>query len=96
MKGKKIVGGRVCSGWPGLETGEDGKGLRVGLFGPGEAAIEDGIHCGVGKVNKTLVHHLQSVVQVDLGLSDIPELEEASVGVDWLGAFSVDIIGDGF
>jgi hypothetical protein len=96
LKGEEVIGGCVGSGWPRFETGEDGKGPRVGLVGLGEAAKENGIHGGVGKVDWTLVHHLQSVVQVDIGLSDIPELEEVSIGIDQLGAVSVDIVGDGF
>jgi hypothetical protein len=36
------------------------------------------------------------VVQVNLGLGHIPELEEVSIGIDRLGAVSVNIIGKGF
>lgn len=83
LESQVVIRGGVSGGRSGFEAQEDQEGFWIGLVSPSEVAIKDGVHSTrVWQVDWTLVDHLQGVVQMDLGLSYIPELEEVGVGVD--------------
>jgi hypothetical protein len=90
LEGKEVIGISTNHGRAGLETGEDGKGLWVGVIGPSEAAVHDGIDGGEGEADRAFVFHHDDVVQVELCLGDVAKADESGIGLDRCGAVDED------